>query len=335
MPVVTSPHPESAMRSNARRPRFARSTPPPLRLTADDIAVLQHVAKHRFLRSTHLVPLLARSPKKLVERLGLLYHAGFLDRPRAQLDYYATVGSAPMVYALGNRGAAALAEIHGSTAPKVDWTDKNRTARRPFIEHTLLIADVMVAVELAVRTRPDLRLMEASEILALAPEATRRSKSPWRLTTRLPVAGLTREIGLIPDKVFGLDFTAERKRSYFFLEADRATMPVHRAALDQTSFARKLLTYWQVHRAAEHTRQFGIGNFRVLTVTSSRERVASMVTALRQVSGGMASYMFLFAARADLMAATDILDMEWITGKGDRLQIYRKGATSSVPSLRT
>ena len=335
MPVASQSRPKSSSLPQQRRPRFARAAPPPLRLTDDDIAVLQHVAKHRFLRSTHLVQLLDRSPKKLVERLGLLYHAGYLDRPRAQLDYYATAGSAPMVYALGNKGAAVLAEIHGGTAPKVDWTDKNRTARRPFIEHTLLIADVMVAVEIAVRARPDVRLMEPAEILARAPEPTRRSKSPWRLTARLSVAGIPREIGIIPDKAFGLDFTAERKRSYFFLEADRATMPVHRASLDQTSFVRKLLTYWQAYRAAEHTRQLGIGNFRVLTVTSSRERVASMVAALREVSGGMASYMFLFAAHADLTATSDILDMEWVTGKGDHLRIFRPGASSSSPSLRT
>ena len=34
-----------------------------------------------------------RSTKKLLERLGALYHNGYLDRPRAQLDYYATAGS--------------------------------------------------------------------------------------------------------------------------------------------------------------------------------------------------------------------------------------------------
>lgn len=240
MPVVVHTSPRSPDHEpGQRRTRFARAAPPPVRLTEDDIAILSHVAKHRFLRSTHLVRLLDRPAEKLVERLGPLYHAGFVDRPRAQLDYYATAGSAPMVYALGNRGAATLAEIHGGTVPKVDWTDKNRPARRPFIEPTLLIADVMIAFELAVRSRPDVRLMEPAEILSRAPEATRHSASPWALRTRVPIADATHEIGLIPDKVFGLDFTAERKRTYFFLEADRATMPVMRRSLNQTSIARR------------------------------------------------------------------------------------------------
>ncbi|NJO35184.1 MAG: hypothetical protein HC869_20820 [Rhodospirillales bacterium] len=61
-----------------------------MRLTEDDLAIIRHIAKHRFLRSTHLIRLMPhRSYKKLVERLGALYHNGYLDRPRAQLDYYA------------------------------------------------------------------------------------------------------------------------------------------------------------------------------------------------------------------------------------------------------
>src|ERR1019366_4406877 len=83
----------------SRRARFRRDDPHPIRLTADDIAVIRHVGRHRFFRSTHLLRLLEqRSPKKLLERLGALYHNGYLDRPRAQLDYYATAGSAPIVY---------------------------------------------------------------------------------------------------------------------------------------------------------------------------------------------------------------------------------------------
>ena len=50
------------------------------------------------------------------------------------------------------------------------------------------------------------------------------------------------DLAVIPDAVFGLDFSVERKRKYFFLEADRATMPVVRRDLDQTSFVRKLVT---------------------------------------------------------------------------------------------
>ena len=74
----------------------------------------------------------------------------------------------------------------------------------------------------------------------------------------------------------GSTFVDERKRKYFFLEADRATMPIMRADFDQTSFARKLITYLagggKNNAFGAH---FGIGNFRVLTVTTSSERTAT------------------------------------------------------------
>src|SRR5882724_1410219 len=110
-----------------RRSKFKRAPAHPIRLTEDDLAIIRHIANHRFLRSTHLAQLMPhRSYKKLLERLGALYHNGFVDRPRAQLDYYATAGSAPIVYALGNRGALVLAERDGMDRAQVDWTWKNR-----------------------------------------------------------------------------------------------------------------------------------------------------------------------------------------------------------------
>ena len=168
----------------SRRTRFKRAAPEPLRLTDDDLAIIRHVAKHRFLRSTHLARLMPhRSYKKLIERLGALYHNGYLDRPRAQLDYYATAGSAPMVYALGNRGRSCWPSTTAWTAAEVDWTWKNRSVGRLFIDHTLLTADVMVAAECAARNRGNVQLMTAQQILPAAPETTRDADNPFKLKT--------------------------------------------------------------------------------------------------------------------------------------------------------
>ena len=92
--------------------------------------------------------LLNRSSDKIVRRLGALYHNGYLDRPPAQLDFFTRAGSAPLVYAIGNKGALF------DEATGIDWTDKNRDVKRPYIEHALMIADFMVALESAVRGYP-------------------------------------------------------------------------------------------------------------------------------------------------------------------------------------
>ena len=118
-----------------RRPRFRRaSKPPPFRLTDDDVHIVRQLARHRFLRSTHIAALVRRSLDRTNDRLLRLFHSGYIDRPRAQLDFY-PVGSAPMVYALADRGARLLIQRDGVEFANVEWSRKNRKAGRPFIEH--------------------------------------------------------------------------------------------------------------------------------------------------------------------------------------------------------
>jgi hypothetical protein len=289
MNTSTRPRPNLDISQPAatRRPRFRRDDPLRIRLTDDDIAIMRHVAKHRFLRSTHLITLLDRPVKKVLERLAALYQNGYLDRPRQQLDYYAIAGSAPLVYALGNKGAARLVDRGEMPLAKVDWTDKNRTVGRVFIEHSLMIADVMTALECAIRQRTGVRLILPGQILAGAPAETQRAQNPWKLRATVSYAGTTQQIGIIPDKVFGLDFTGARKRSYFFLEADRATMPVTRSHPRQTSFNQKIFGYLAGGGTGNaHGTQFGIGNFRVLTVTTSPQRMQTMFAAQKAATRG-------------------------------------------------
>jgi hypothetical protein len=304
-----------------RRARFQRQDPPPLRLTSDDIAILRHVAEHRFLRSTHLVALMNRPAKKIVERLSALYHNAYLDRPRAQLDYYATAGSAPFVYALGNKGANVLAEIDDDSRPQVDRTTKNRSAGRLFIDHTLMIANLMIALELATRRRGDVRLIGPRELHALLPASARSAPHPWTLTAKIKYKGKTVEAKVIPDKVFGLEFRDTGKRCYFFVEADRGTMPIRRSHPRQTSYEHKLRTYRAVHEAGIHRDRLGLGNFRVLTITTSAARIASMREALQAITRGAGSNQFLFADRATLTATPDVFTLDWITGKGDTMRL--------------
>ena len=58
-----------------RRKRFVRSEPLAFQLTDRDIELVRLVAKHRFLRSTHLSDLVQAWHKKICERLTGLFHA--------------------------------------------------------------------------------------------------------------------------------------------------------------------------------------------------------------------------------------------------------------------
>src|ERR1700675_4800519 len=142
-----------------RRPRFRRaSEPPAFRLTDDDVEIIRQVAQHRLLRSTHIAALVGRSLDRTNDRLMRLFHAGYIDRPRAQLDYYPTSGSAPLVYSLADRGARLLAEHDRIALADVERSRKNREAGRPFIEHQIEIVNFQVALQRAVAQRSDVRL---------------------------------------------------------------------------------------------------------------------------------------------------------------------------------
>lgn len=275
--------------------------------------MLRHVAEHRFLRSAHLVQLSRRPRDKILRRLAKLYHHGYLDRPRAQLEFYGTGGSRPLVYGLGNKAAKLFGE-----PTTIDWTDKNRTATRPYIEHTLLIADFMVALECAVRDHPSIRLLRADDI-ALELRRTQDFKlRSWTMIVHVP--GLAIELRTKPDKIFALEFGDTGRRNYFMLEADRGKMPIERSDLTQSSFGKKLLVYHHGHESQQHRALWGIPGFRVLTLTSSTERIYSMLDALRDITRGKGSNVFLFADAAAL-AAADPLVVPWLSGKGATVRL--------------
>jgi len=180
----------------------------------------------------------------------------------------------------------------------------------------------MVAAEIAARRSGNVRLIEPRDILAASPPTTRRADNPWALPARITYAGTTQDIRLIPDKVFGLDYTEARKRSYFFVEADRGTMPIVRSNPRQTSFHQKILGYLAGSRPVNaHGQHFGIGNFRVLTITTSPERIASMIDALKRATRGTGSNQFLFVEHAALHRCPNLLELEWISGKGERVRL--------------
>jgi hypothetical protein len=303
---VPMPHP--------RNPRFERATLPAMRITSRDLALIRSVHRHRFLRSPQLQALAGGSPAGVLRRLQLLFHHGYLDRPRAQLEWYAA-GSEPLVYALGDKGADLLAEADGIPRGTIRWGEKNQRAGRVFLHHALLVAEVMVAVEQSVRRHEGVRLISAEEIWAGAPETTRKKRQPFAWRVKFPGGGVY--LGVIPDQIFGLECGG--RQLFFFLEADRGTMPVSRRGLRQTSIRRKLLAYHETWRQGLHRRLFGIGNFRVLTVTTSSERVGQLVAANREVTPG-GSRLFLFA-HAGARRDQDILAHGWTNGRGEAMRI--------------
>jgi DNA-binding Lrp family transcriptional regulator len=304
-----------------RRPRFHRAAEPPaFRLTDDDVIIIRLLAQHRFLRSTHIAALVGRSLDRTNDRLSRLFHAGYIDRPRAQLDYYPTAGSGPMVYALGDLGAHLMLERDRTQSANVEWSRKNPEGRQ-FIEHQLEIVDFQVALERAVRDRTNIGLLHSAELIAGFAEQTRSRRNPLALRVSISHNGGVHEIGLVPDLIFGIAFS-DGSRRCFMLEIDRGTMPISRSDFRQTSFERKCYAYLTAHAGKEHERHFGWKNFRVLTVTTDDHRIRSMQETLRRlhVPNSLGPSLFFFATRSALRMS-DPLAHSWRDGAGRNVKL--------------
>jgi len=291
-----------------RSPRFKRASKvAPMQLTKRDREIIKLVHRHRFLRSHQIVALLAASPQQVLRRLKLLYHHGYLERPRAQLEYYERGGTRPMVYGLSSKSGKLLEQELGITA---SGNENDDGVGRMFLEHAILVSDVMVSIELACRKSDHVRLLYDDQ-LALQ---SKQNQFQWRV--KVHDHGVT--LGVVPDRVFALEYadhSGQMERVYFFLEADRGTMPVVRSGLKQTSFYRKLLAYEATWTQKVHQRILGIHRFRVLTVTTNAMRVTSLLEACSRLKRGHG--LFLFADRTVL--AKNPFSPVWQCGKSAKI----------------
>jgi hypothetical protein len=267
-----------------------------IQITDRDREIVSLVSHHRFLRTTHLAALVRGSAQQVSRRLQLLYHHGFLERPRAQLEYFHRGGSSHMVYGLGNKGAALLREELGNRFSERNWGEKNRSVGRIFLQHALLVSDVLIAIQLACRERKDVKYIGQHEVF---PHEIR-----WQVTIERG-----RKLGVVPDAAFALEWTrtdGELERVHFFVEADRGTMPIVRRNLTQTSFRRKLLAYEATWSQNIHRSRFGINRFRMLTFGTSERRLSALRNEGASLKSGKG--LFVFFHRRDISDSTLLID---------------------------
>lgn len=318
-----------------RRPRYERVAPSaPFKVTDRDLEIVHYVYQHRFLTSDQITALTGGSQQGVSRRLNLLFHAGWLDRPRAQLlmpDRLDKRCNHAMIYALGNNGAKYLSGELDLPLSTVNWTAKNSGLKNGFFfEHTLWVAEFMVMVRLACRKEKRLEFISQEEIvnsrrtLPAAPskelgfEVEVLLRKDQRKPYRVPV---------VPDAAFGLrrlGSSKEQEEMYFFFEADRATMPIRRASLYRSSFYKKMLGYYHAWKTGTWGATFHFKNARVLTITTSMERIGNMVAMGREIDPWKKGLgMFLFAPRASfsLEQPEKVFERGWIAGNGKKVSI--------------
>ena len=308
--------------ANVKKSRLKRGKAKPIELTPRDKVILLSLYKYRFLSTDHLQALTdTQSRWGMNKRLRLLYDHKYIDKPKAQRALFSHAEKRPTIYALGNKGADTLAHQFNIPMPQsVYWTEKNRRVREKHIEHTLGISDFMVSVEMVCKQAGNIRLMDRDEILARSPEQTKRVEYPFRWKTNIMHGGQRHEIAIVPDYVFGLHYEDKpegKNRSFFFVEIDRGTMPIVRRDIKQTSFLRKMQSYEDSWKNKLPKQRFDINAFRVLTLTTSNDRIQTMLEAYKTELNQVPAGVFLFAVKsADLMTKRI-----WVNGVGKQVDL--------------
>ena len=283
-----------------------------LQIQPRDTEIIRYVRRYRLLRSrSHILPLFGGS-QYLLRRLKQLYDHKFL-------------------YRLPDRRPHEESQIVGGAGrPSVDYTQQNQGLGARFIEHTLLVADIMVAIERACRGRDDVRFISQQQFLKeRAPKTTREKfwtvgDHPLRWRVSFEYEGNRYRKSIEPDQMFGIRPEDREEPNWFFLEADRQTMPVKSRNMNRSSIFKKHLQYfasWNENSGLNRLEeQFGIESARTLFVLDTgyegEKRLQRCLEVNKHFYDGDGTGLFLFVNAGTLSECEDVLTAPLVSGRG-------------------
>jgi hypothetical protein len=173
-----------------------------------------------------------------------------------------------------------------------------------------MVCDILSSIEIGARATPNLRFVSWTEVLASPkmPETTRGAARPMAASVPVTLAASERRTSLridrplVPDALFGLEYTTLGARQYrfFALEADRNTEPIVRSNLRQSSYLRKILQYREVAARSLYRTVWGLPNLIVLNVTVSDRHRQNLMRLVDELTKGTGSKSFLFKTMPSL-----------------------------------
>lgn len=316
----TLPSSESLRRSRLHR----KATGKPFALSPRDLEIFKLLNRYRYLRSTFIHAFVGGYKVALIKRLGVLYHDGYLDRPKQQWQAI-NARYMPAVYELGRKGEQALRAI---------GTSVNTLPSQQFA-HALMISDILGSIELGIKADPNLRLVSWDEIVAKMPDAAKHHRNPLELPCSIsftfPRSKTTHRSSksAIPDAVFGIEYRPTKSFRFFALEADRNNEPIMRNNLSQTSYLRKILQYREIAKGA-YKSHWGLPNLLVLNVTTSERHMSHIIDLVNDLTASKGASYLLFKTMPSLASLEKaplpdscMLTEPWLRAGHDPFEIHK------------
>lgn len=281
-------------------------------LTPRDHAILHAIYVYRLVTREQIEQLLFpvgegqdhfTRTSKARERLRLLFHHGYVERIPMLVGSEAWAFRP--VYRLASKGAAEVAsDLSVPVKQLAYWgkgDDKDHRDTRVsslFLEHALKLNDVRIAFMLAAH-KAGVRI---EEWLADASLQAQERKD----YVALAASGESRKVAIVPDAYCALSI--ENRRYHFFLELDRATMSLPR-------WATRVEAYRAYVYSGKYTERYHSKSLRILTVTTTEERLQNLKTKTAKAQGGG---MFWFAISEDVSPSTVFFSPIWLQANDER-----------------
>lgn len=268
----------------SRLPRYQRVKHPPIMvLTNRDRDILRQVYHFRLMTREQIEHLLFAPSRgqdhltktsKVRQRLKLLYQHGYLER----IPFPTGPGQWAWrpIYRLARKGANLLAEEMNIPMRQLQYwgrgDDHDHRTSAPsllFMKHSMEINDVRIAVQQAASAH-GCRVEQWLDDTTLKREKMKEDagfRSDWDGDAK---------VGVIPDAYFVLHLGD--RRAHFFLELDRATMSNGR-------WRARILSYLDYVRSGRYRERFQTNSLRILTVTTTPQRLENLKKATEQAGG--------------------------------------------------
>ncbi len=218
-------------------------------------------------------------------RLKLLRQDGLLER----IEQYQTPkeGKRPYLYRPTKRGVQAIADWLGCDSQDLSYRQKDSRLSSTYARHLIGENDLRVAILCGVRDTPGVKLPTWLDSVTL--KATHGAD---KMTVRGPHGG-TQTAVLIPDGYFELQLSQPYERMFrHFVEIDMGTETGEDSYdADGTwrkTWARKIVLYVKYLEGGQQSlmyRRYGSFRARVLSVTTSEQRLENLVRVTEKVGG--------------------------------------------------
>ena len=264
-------------------------------LTERDVQLLKTLHTARYLTTEQIQALFypgqggVHGPRKICQRrLRQLYVHKLIRR----IDPWVKRGQSyqSYIYALDKTGAHTLQHEFEISISEADWKPKSNEDNFSFMKHTLATNEIRIAV---IRSCTGAGV----ELLTWLDEREIRGEYPDQVTITDPKTRKEAKTAVIPDSAFILAKGA--KRSLCWLEIDMGTVTIEARNWESKSWVKKILAYLTYQKTAAPAQRYGHDSMaRILTVTTSEQRLQTLKQATERAGGSITFWFTTFQAIA-------------------------------------